>query len=288
MAGRNRSEIHGDGTRADLARRLRTLRDGHGLTLRQLATRSGYSAAALSAAESGKHVPTWDLVSAFVQACGDEPRTWRQLWEVAGREGDGDGPPRPAADPLEHTPQAGAGRRPRLAHVVGGSVLVIAIAVAIGWFAGRQNASSAAPPPSPSSSSSSSSKVNGAVDGTDPYDDRCKADEKQLDWKPVSFPDGRSFGTLLLMYSPACEAAWGYLNGPNSTAWTTHIVAHRLPDQAQAPFAFHGNAALGSWGNVLSTRPGCVYIEAYVVDSHGEGSHARTACMQPTAPVTTR
>ncbi|GLX05281.1 transcriptional regulator [Microbispora sp. NBRC 16548] len=313
MAGRKRSALGGTGLSAELARRLRALRDGSGLTLRQLAAKSGFSHSALSLAESGRVVPSWELVQAFVQACGDSPRAWRQLWEIARAESEpAEAPPvvssgSPAAAPQGSpaatetlatvglaTASAGppAGEPPVAASAVPaphrrrppGPVLVAAVAAVVvavsavtAWAvtAGRAtNAGTgvaAAPLPSPAP----------AKDGTDPYDDGCKADHKQLDWQPVTRKDGSAFGTILLMYSPACRAAWGYLQGPNRASWTTHIVAHRMPGDVSAPSQFNGDADPGSWGNVLSTNPGCVFVEAYVVDGAGEGPHARTACIQP-------
>jgi hypothetical protein len=125
-----------------------------------------------------------------------------------------------------------------------------------------------------------------AKDDTDPYDDHCKADDKQLDWQPVSYADGSVYGTLILMFSPSCDGAWGYLSGPNSSQWTSHILTHRDPGGKTLAFAYSGNAPAGSWGNILSTRDGCVYVEAYVTDRHGDGPHAKTACLQPKLPVT--
>jgi DNA-binding XRE family transcriptional regulator len=83
MAGRQREPITTAGPHAELARRLRDLRDRSGLTLRQLAERSGYSRAALSAAEAGRHLPSWELVAAFAQSCRADAHLWRQLWEMA-------------------------------------------------------------------------------------------------------------------------------------------------------------------------------------------------------------
>ncbi|MGW1564678.1 DUF2690 domain-containing protein [Streptomyces sp. NPDC002144] len=132
-------------------------------------------------------------------------------------------------------------------------------------------------------SPAASARSIAAHDDTDPYADGCKADEKQLDWQPVYRKSGVTFGTIILMYSPACRAAWGYLNAPNSTAWTIHIDTHRIPGRRAIRWQFSGDVALGSWGNVLSTLHGCVYAEAYVVQGGVEGPHARTACIQPTA-----
>src|SRR5579859_7634209 len=86
MAGRKRTDLNATGLSGELARRLRAARDESRLTLRQLAARSGFSASALSVAESGRSVPSWDLLAAFVQACGQDPARWRQLWEITQAE----------------------------------------------------------------------------------------------------------------------------------------------------------------------------------------------------------
>ena len=85
MAGRKRAAIEGSGAAVEFAQRLRDLRDASGMTLRQVASKSGYSTAALSMAESGRRAPSWELAEAFVQACGGAPTEWRQLWELASR-----------------------------------------------------------------------------------------------------------------------------------------------------------------------------------------------------------
>ncbi len=120
-----------------------------------------------------------------------------------------------------------------------------------------------------------------ALDNTDPYADGCKLDEKRLDGQKVYRRDGHLFGTIFLVYSHACRAEWGYLDAPNSSAWTIHINTYRIPGLTATRWHFSGNTAYGSWGNVLSTREGCVYTEAYVVDRDGQGPPARTACIQP-------
>src|SRR5258708_13265540 len=51
MPGREQPETPTIGPRADFAERLRQLRSGQGLTLRALASRSGYTQASLSAVE---------------------------------------------------------------------------------------------------------------------------------------------------------------------------------------------------------------------------------------------
>ncbi|MGW2938335.1 DUF2690 domain-containing protein [Streptomyces sp. NPDC001156] len=109
----------------------------------------------------------------------------------------------------------------------------------------------------PAAPSRTVAKALPARDGTDPYDDGCRADAKQLDWQPVQWPDGRTYGSVLLMYSPACRAAWGYLQGPESRTWTTHIDAHRDPDRASAPSQYSGDQTLpGSWATSCPLVPG--------------------------------
>ncbi|MEW2582456.1 helix-turn-helix domain-containing protein [Streptomyces virginiae] len=70
---------------AELARALRELRRRSNLTYRELASVSHYSAAALSSAASGRAVPKWEVVEAFVRGCGynGDPRVWRRMHSSA-------------------------------------------------------------------------------------------------------------------------------------------------------------------------------------------------------------
>ncbi|GAB1340529.1 hypothetical protein ACE1SV_71190 [Streptomyces sp. E-15] len=70
---------------AELARELRALRRSSGLTYKQLSDKCHYSAAALSTAASGKSVPKWELVEAFVRGCGytADLTTWKRLYQNA-------------------------------------------------------------------------------------------------------------------------------------------------------------------------------------------------------------
>ncbi|MGW3291080.1 helix-turn-helix domain-containing protein [Streptomyces sp. NPDC001002] len=71
-----------------LAIELRRLRKRSHLTYSQLAARSHYSTAALSTAASGKSVPTWETVQAFVLGCGyDGDMThWKRMHRAARRD----------------------------------------------------------------------------------------------------------------------------------------------------------------------------------------------------------
>jgi hypothetical protein len=67
---------------ADALRALR--RAAGGPTYASLAQRSGVSSSSLSEAARGRRLPTWTTVEAFVEACGGDPREWRERWEAAG------------------------------------------------------------------------------------------------------------------------------------------------------------------------------------------------------------
>ncbi len=76
--------LNPDGPPAEaFAYRLVKLRDEIGLTSAQLAAMTDYSEADLEEATSGRTLPSWELTSAYIQACGDNPEQWRPWWEHA-------------------------------------------------------------------------------------------------------------------------------------------------------------------------------------------------------------
>jgi transcriptional regulator with XRE-family HTH domain len=83
VGSREQTPLNGTDSLVGFARRLRGLRAEANLTLRQLADRSGYSASTLSVAEGGKKRPSWDVLEAYVQSCGEDPAAWRGIWETA-------------------------------------------------------------------------------------------------------------------------------------------------------------------------------------------------------------
>jgi hypothetical protein len=82
---RPENKITWDGPVADLAHALRELRMRAGRpTYRKMAENTHYSASVLAAAAAGNRCPTWQVVEAFIQACGgDEEAIWRSLWAQA-------------------------------------------------------------------------------------------------------------------------------------------------------------------------------------------------------------
>lgn len=70
------------GALADLAADLRDLRRVAGCpSYRELAARAHYSRSALAQAASGKTLPTWPVLVAYVAACGADPDPWRARWQ---------------------------------------------------------------------------------------------------------------------------------------------------------------------------------------------------------------
>ncbi|MFF0298525.1 helix-turn-helix domain-containing protein [Kitasatospora sp. NPDC004614] len=101
---RRQAPLEGNGAAARFAERLREVRRESGLTLRQLAAISGYSHSTLSLAENGRRLPSWDVVAAFVQACGRKDiDRWRGWWDAAEEQSfpavEGPEPEAPTIDP---------------------------------------------------------------------------------------------------------------------------------------------------------------------------------------------
>ncbi|GLZ80690.1 hypothetical protein Afil01_54970 [Actinorhabdospora filicis] len=76
----------GSGAVAQFAQSLRALRHRAGSpTYRVMAKACHYSHTALSRAAMGKRLPTWEVTSAFVAACGGDPAGWRSRYDRAVR-----------------------------------------------------------------------------------------------------------------------------------------------------------------------------------------------------------
>lgn len=77
--------------------------------------------------------------------------------------------------------------------------------------------SSAVAAPPPTSSTPASPTPTAVRDGDDPYADHCGPDQQEVDRRPISFPGGSPYGSLVLFRSQRCDASWGYVYGPNSS-----------------------------------------------------------------------
>ncbi|MEU6009509.1 helix-turn-helix transcriptional regulator [Streptomyces sp. NPDC047453] len=306
-----------DGPRADLACRLRKLRDGEGVTLRALAQRAGYSPATLSAAESGRRAPTWEVTASFVQALGQDPLLWRSLWEAAQSDGVPSGSPRPPTTPSPDASFLASG------DWLGAAVAVSASADSIGqpspgFVSARRRritltsievvaallaavaTSLAVSHPDAAAERSSSARQEGAVrnewrtlpearstpgppaDATDPIETGCGspnvvAQVITFDEVPLRLPNGMDFGRLLLRHQPGCRTSWGLVKGPHNAQRRVHISVLRPVDHVVVTSSFAGQS-VDSHGQQLSTAAGCVYVEAFVETPEGRGLTARTRC----------
>lgn len=81
--GRPENPIGNSGPVAELATRLRMLRDEAGLTLRELARLTGCSIATLSVAMSGRELPTWRVTHAIVRVCHGDVESCQESWRRA-------------------------------------------------------------------------------------------------------------------------------------------------------------------------------------------------------------
>ncbi|MCL7424084.1 peptidoglycan-binding protein [Streptomyces sp. YS415] len=127
--------------------RLRRLKDHSGLSMRQLAAKTGYSAKSWERYLGGRSLPPRQAVEAMARIGGDDPTRLLALHEVAAEAW---GARRAAPEPP---------RRLRLAFVAGAVALVVVIAVSVVLIvrftdggAGEERAS--APPKPPSASRS--------------------------------------------------------------------------------------------------------------------------------------
>ena len=99
---------------AAFAYQLRELRRGRNLTLANLADQTFYARSTLSVAFSGEKLPTWEVTSRIVRACGgtnSDEQLWRARWEAA-RQGQRPEDVKVTAAPNgHHSSRHGASRR---------------------------------------------------------------------------------------------------------------------------------------------------------------------------------
>ncbi len=233
-------------------------------TYRTMARVAGVSPTVLSQAAKGRRLPTLQTTLAFIRACGGDAAAekewqsrWEQIREEHHRTDAKEPPPSPAAPPAPRP-----SRRRLLLPAAGAAVGLAAAITAVSlWPSGPV--------------------VRPIADGQDPYVHHCGHDQQAMERQPLYRANGTAYGWVVLFYSSACKAAWGYVLGPNSPTWTVHINAHRLTDGTLAPYSFTGVARPNSWGNALSTQNGCVRAEAWI----DNGPHAETSCWQSQGPV---
>jgi hypothetical protein len=283
-------------------RKLRT--EAGGPPYRTMAANAHVSKASLSAAAAGHRLPTWEVVRAYVAACGGDVDEWRERWmalraelghpathPAAGRPAThptaGRPAALPAAEPAGQTPR----RRRRSVLIAAGALALVAVAMGAGavWYTGEPTGTPEPVPPVPSQPSGTAARFVGGseplADNADPKKTGCADDPTQvttLDAVQVHTLNQNLLGVAQLRHSVPCGASWGrfepsdrmtYLPG----AFTVTITAHRpATGTVGTSFTaeFDGQAV---YGNILLDAAGCVEITVEIRSPHGDGA-ATTAC----------
>jgi hypothetical protein len=289
--------------------RMRKLREEAGSpSYRQLAASAHYSATVLSRAAGGSELASLPVTLAFVEACGGDRQEWTHWWTEARDERDatraaGDaaadrpalnGQPLPQAVP---PPAPARGRGDWIGWVRGRTlrqvILIAAVLIvtasgsvvgldggtgpgkqgpglAPGWTTARQNGGDLVEPISP-----------GSMDGDDPRARGCDADATVLQAIPIYLPGGTvRFGTLRLRHSDHCGTDWASAYYSNRDLYTITLISLRPADGAETRFSWSNNTPPGSYGNMLSTALGCVWVQATVTTPLGTSKPVRTKCLR--------
>ncbi|CCK28347.1 hypothetical protein BN159_3968 [Streptomyces davaonensis JCM 4913] len=132
--------------------RLRRLKDHSGLSLRQLAAKTGYSAKSWERYLGGRSLPPREAVEAMARTAGDDPDRLLALHEVAAEAWSRRTTPEPEAEP-----ERSHGRPLRAAFVAGTVALVVAVAASVVLIVrftdGGENPAAPSPPPRSASAS---------------------------------------------------------------------------------------------------------------------------------------
>ncbi|WP_405657918.1 helix-turn-helix domain-containing protein [Streptomyces sp. NBC_00079] len=296
------------GPAAEFAERLRSLRRQAGNPpYRQLARDTRYSVTALSDAAGGQRLPSLDVTLAYVGACGGDRAQWERDWqavkaEVAEAEACTDEPDQPLSapplsPPTDVGPTTGTGSarpgRRRLgvlaATLVSGVALGVAGTAAVllpgaSHVQATGGGDASATPSAWQSIAARSPDTAHPGDGMDPIRVGCAGARatkyiSNLDSVPVYLPGAKKFGDLVMRNNPGCNAmSWGTVYGSVGPDAKVYITAYRPADRAST-LSWYGGTSTSAYGWMLSTEPGCVYIEAYVRTPSGKGPTARTQCL---------
>jgi Protein of unknown function (DUF2690) len=119
------------------------------------------------------------------------------------------------------------------------------------------------------------------MDGDDPRARDCYFDATVLQSVTFYLPRTRTqFGTLRLRHSKRCGTDWASAYYSNPHLYTVTLVAHRPADGAQVQSSWSNYTPPGSYGDMLSTRLGCVWVEVTVTTPAGTSQPVRTSCMR--------
>lgn len=294
-----------------LGRKLRELRTGRGLVLRQFAKEAGFTAHSnFVDYEQGRRVPPPDIVRAYESICGSAPEALRPLHEAALKErgltatGETAAPSAPEAQPGADTEVAAtepgsdtdepavssdAGvsdgqppapkHRSRWAAVAVLPILGLAVAGYLILGSDGSEADDAAPP---TTAPSTRVRAIQAADGSDPMVTGCSKDATIADKLNVYFPDEHLVGELQLRLSAACGMGWGRFS-PTVALSTTppvtvSIEVHRPADGKVAPYQVTHDGQ-PAYGNMLQNDHQCIYALVALKRGSEESARFSTRCL---------
>jgi hypothetical protein len=292
------------GSVQQFAAELREVRELAGRpTYRQLAAQAHYSSTVLSRAAAGKDLPSLAVTLAFVEACGGDCEAWTGRWQAArdacAAAGTADAASLDASEPgceeiaSPPVPPVGRARRrhvPRWAH---GRRAIVAAVAAVSLAAAGVTYWSVSGQPGPGldptwrwNTQNVGSPAGGdappePMDGDDPRARDCSFDATVLQTVPFYLPGTRArFGTLRLRHSKRCGADWASAYYANPHLYTVTLFAHRPADGAEVQSSWSNYTPPGSYGDMLSTASGCVWVAVTVITPAGTSRPVRTSCLR--------
>ncbi|WP_405973464.1 peptidoglycan-binding protein [Streptomyces sp. NBC_00988] len=163
--------------------RLRRLKDHSGLSIRQLAARTGYSAKSWERYLGARSLPPAEALEALARTCGEDPARLLALREVAA-EGWTATPERaPTASHLsspETAPRSPERRALRIALVAGSVTLVLAVSSAVLVTVRIMNANNTGSPTASSTTTTRSAAPLAAPTSAPPYS--CRIQQSDGHW----------------------------------------------------------------------------------------------------------
>jgi len=154
------------------------------------------------------------------------------------------------------------------------AVAIIGVALLTGSSAGERG---------DGSETSSARETDTSLDGEDANLAGCvkTAVNEQGVRVPVRLPSGAALGFLGLRRSTACETIWGKVRGlPKRPTGRDRLHFETLrPEDEQRVEYSTADVFKAAFGDMLSYRPGCVRVRAYVVRDGRRGKVAETPCV---------
>ena len=266
---------------------MRAAREGRGIGLREMARKLHLSAHSnLSEYESGKRVPSEDIVSGYEQILGLSQGALLKILEAVldetGRVSRRPGMRIPlAADSIaswegrrgnSDVDKPMPNRRRRTILVAVGIVVILLGGGVAAWILLHR-----------SGDSSSSTQAAPYPDDSDPQVTGCRDDATVIDDVDVYDPPGHLVGTLELRASARCGMNWGRFSptvGLSQSPTLTLVIDVRRPaDNRNSPFSvtYDGQAA---YGNMLMSRLECVYTTLTLERQGNRSPTFQTACLE--------